>query len=107
MDTKQSLVNFDAPAPLEALVLSNEFNGSSGANRRKGELCHIQASNDCEAIDCWLAEFEDSPQTFRNYRKEVERLRSGTPETQSDVGSQVSLTNECCGVHHHFFERSP
>lgn len=74
VDTMQPLVNLNTPTPLEILVLPNDLNGSNGENRRKDELCHIQAGNDCEAIDCWLAEFEDSPQTFRNYRKEVERL---------------------------------
>lgn len=35
---------------------------------------HIEASNDAEAVSQWLAEFQDSPQTLRAYRREAERL---------------------------------
>tara|TARA_R110002110_G_scaffold415854_1_gene658316 strand:- start:50802 stop:51932 length:1131 start_codon:yes stop_codon:yes gene_type:complete len=61
--------------PLDGLVaLPKELDGSQGDNRLPQAHCQIQADNDCEAIQCWLAEFEGSPQTHRNYRKEVERL---------------------------------
>ena len=74
MTKMHSSVNLGSPIPLENLVLPLHLDGSSGINRRKDELCHIQATDDWEAIRCWLAEFEGSPQTFRNYRKEAERL---------------------------------
>ena len=34
----------------------------------------IAATNDLQAVQAWLAEFEQSPQTLRCYRKEAERL---------------------------------
>jgi integrase len=63
------------PVPFDGLaVLPEELDGSQGDNRLPQAHCQIQAGNDWEAIQCWLAEFEDSPQTYRNYRKETERL---------------------------------
>lgn len=38
------------------------------------EGVHIEASSDAEAVSQWLAEFQRSPQTFRAYRREAERL---------------------------------
>jgi site-specific recombinase XerD len=65
----------DYPVPLDGLSgLPETLDGSQGDNRLPQTNCQIQASNDWEAIQCWLAEFEDSPQTYRNYRKEAERL---------------------------------
>ena len=65
----------DLPMPLERLSLINELTGENGVNRA-GSLIHkqIDANNDLEAIQTWLAEFADSPQTQRSYRKESERL---------------------------------
>lgn len=70
------LVVFRAhPVPLDGLVaLPGQLDGSQGDNRLSQDHCQIQADNDWQAIQCWLAEFEDSPQTHRNYRKEAERL---------------------------------
>lgn len=63
------------PVPFDGLaVLSDELDGSQGDNRLPRAHCQIQANNDWQAIQCWLAEFEGSPQTHRNYRKEAERL---------------------------------
>jgi len=63
------------PVPLDGLAaLPEELDGSQGDNRLPQSHCQVQAENDWQAIQCWLAEFEDSPQTHRNYRKEVERL---------------------------------
>ena len=63
------------PVPLDGLAaLPEELDGSQGDNRLSQNHCQIQADNDWQAIQCWLAEFEDSPQTHRNYRKEAERL---------------------------------
>jgi hypothetical protein len=69
------LVFNDYPIPLDGLSgLPETLDGSQGDNRLPKANCQIQASNDWQAIQCWLAEFEDSPQTYRNYRKEAERL---------------------------------
>jgi hypothetical protein len=70
------LANFGLhPVSLDGLgALPEELDGSRGENRMSQDHCHIQASNDWEAIQCWLAEFEDSPHTYRKYRIEAERL---------------------------------
>jgi len=61
--------------PLERLLLPADLDGSHGTNRAgSGVTKQIDAKNDLEAIRVWLAEFQDSPHTLRNYRKEVERL---------------------------------
>ena len=63
------------PLPLERLHLPDDLDGRAGANRAGPEVvCQLAASNDLEAVNAWLAEFRDSPQTLRNYRKEAERL---------------------------------
>ncbi|GAB3684375.1 tyrosine-type recombinase/integrase [Salinisphaera aquimarina] len=48
--------------------------GEFGRNRAPIERAQIAAVNDLEAIAVWLAEFADTPATFRSYRKEAERL---------------------------------
>ena len=70
------LANFGLhPVSLDGLgALPEELDGSQGDNRLSQDHCHIQANNDWEAIQCWLAEFEDSPHTYRKYRIEAERL---------------------------------
>jgi len=63
------------PLPLERLVVPERFDGRAGTNRAGPDVvCQLAASNDLEAVQAWLAEFRDSPQTLRNYRKEAERL---------------------------------
>jgi site-specific recombinase XerD len=63
------------PVSLEGMVaLPVELDGSQGDNRLPQVHCQIQAENDWQAIQCWLTEFDDSPQTRRGYRKEAERL---------------------------------
>ncbi|MEI2783754.1 MAG: hypothetical protein V9H25_21990, partial [Candidatus Competibacter sp.] len=63
------------PLPLERLCLPDELDGRAGHNRAGPDVvCQLAANNDLEAVQAWLAEFRDSPQTLRNYRKEAERL---------------------------------
>ena len=65
----------DQPVPLDGLAtLPADFDGSHGENRCPQAGCQIEAANDRQAIQCWLEEFADSPQTQRAYRKEAERL---------------------------------
>jgi site-specific recombinase XerD len=50
------------------------FNGAAGTNREIAEHCQIKAVNDYQAIYAWLAEYKESPETYRSYRREAERL---------------------------------
>ncbi|MGB2682281.1 MAG: hypothetical protein WBE39_13305 [Candidatus Competibacter sp.] len=55
--------------------MPEDLDGRFGSNRAGPEVvCQLAAGNDLEAVRAWLAEFQDSPQTLRNYRKEAERL---------------------------------
>jgi site-specific recombinase XerD len=63
------------PVPIDSLVSPKTLSGESGSNRAPNNaLKQIAANNDLEAIQTWLLEFTDSPQTQRTYRKEAERL---------------------------------
>ena len=54
---------------------TQELTGETGTNRAPSFITkQISANNDLQAIQSWLAEFDDSPQTQRSYRKEAERL---------------------------------
>jgi site-specific recombinase XerD len=64
-----------APTPLELLNAPQSLSGESGTNRAPAFITQqISAANDLQAVQCWLAEFDKSPQTQRSYRKEAERL---------------------------------
>ncbi len=60
--------------PFESMQPPIHLDGSQGRNRYDNKHCQISAETDWQAIQCWLNEFYDSPQTLRNYRKEAERL---------------------------------
>src|SRR5271155_4603384 len=63
--------------PLEQLTsiqLSDTLDGTLGIHREKNKLPLISASNDLEAIKCWLQEYSNRPTTHRNYQKDAERL---------------------------------
>jgi len=63
------------PTPLELLKAPKSLSGESGTNRAPAFITQqISATNDLQAVQCWLAEFDKSPQTQRSYRKEAERL---------------------------------
>lgn len=63
-------------APLESLPnLPDEINGIFGENRpAANQYCQLAANTDLEAVQSWLMEYQEQPQTFRAYRKEAERL---------------------------------
>lgn len=95
--TKNALI----PAPLELFILPQMLNGESGTNRAPGFITQqIAATNDLEAIQCWLAEFEQSPQTQRSYRKEAERLLLWTLIEKQKALS--SLTRDDLRAYQHF-----
>ena len=59
------VVSRSHPVPLDGLAaLPEELDGSQGDNRLPPSHCQIRADNDWQAIQCWLAEFEDSPDSL-------------------------------------------
>ena len=60
-------------APFGAFTTSVLYDGSNGNNRAMA-FCFISASNDLQAIQCYLLRFADQPHTLRAYRKELERF---------------------------------
>ncbi len=64
--------------PLERMTgitetLPEQLSGRFGSNRNEVQP-QIAAGNDLEAVQSWLLEYQDSPETFRSYRREAERL---------------------------------
>ncbi|WNL40608.1 tyrosine-type recombinase/integrase [Halomonas sp. PAMB 3232] len=49
-------------------------------------VAHITASSDAEAVGLWLAEYRESPQTFKAYRREAERLLLWLSDTRRRLG---------------------
>jgi integrase len=60
--------------PIEYFQCPDVFDGSNGINRARGQCQLAAANNDLEAITVWLSAYAASPNTFRAYRKEAERL---------------------------------
>ncbi len=60
-------------APIGRFLLPNDLDGSRGRNRA-AEFCFIEASNDLQAIGCYLSRYTDQPHTLRAYTKEIERF---------------------------------
>ena len=74
-------------------TLSAALSGTSGTNRAfAGVTRQIAANDDVAAIGLWLAEYRDSPHTFRSYRKEAERLLLWATQVRGKAVS--SLTRE-------------
>ncbi|WP_438397104.1 phage integrase family protein [Caballeronia sp. DA-9] len=59
--------------PWERLQLPHEVDGSRGSFRAPQNACILDATNDHEAVQAWLA-LHETPATQRAYRKEAERL---------------------------------
>lgn len=64
---------------------------SEGNNRNRDGFCQINAHTDYQAIDIWLARAQDSPQTFRSYRKEIERLLLWAHRVRSQAFSSLGV----------------
>lgn len=96
-----SASTLSSPLPLERLVVPERVDGRAGTNRAGPDVvCQLAASNDLEAVQAWLAEFRDSPQTLRNYRKEAERLLLWALLERGKALS--SLTREDCILYETF-----
>lgn len=59
--------------PFERLYVPHEVDGSHGTFRAPVATCTLDANNDHEAVQAWLA-LHESTATQRAYRKEAERL---------------------------------
>jgi len=59
--------------PWEQLRLPGEVDGSQGSFRAPRDACTLNATNDYEAVQAWLA-LHETAATQRAYRKEAERL---------------------------------
>lgn len=59
--------------PWEQLRLPHEVDGSQGSFRAPQHACTLNAANDYEAVQAWLA-LHETVATQRAYRKEAERL---------------------------------
>lgn len=73
-DSHPQVPNLYTVAPLDALVVPSQCDGSKGSNRAHSGACQIRADSDIDAIKAWLARFLDKQTTFDSYRKEAERL---------------------------------
>ncbi|RQR48109.1 integrase [Burkholderia sp. Bp9126] len=72
----RALIAIAQPAgivPWELLRLPHEVNGSQGTFRAPRDACTLNATNDYEAVQAWLA-LHETATTQRAYRKEAERL---------------------------------
>lgn len=63
----------DDVVPWERLLVPHEVDGSRGAFRAPRATCTLDADNDYQAVQAWLA-LHESMATQRGYRKEAERL---------------------------------
>lgn len=88
--------------PSENEQLPSHLDGRDGVNRAIGKRAQINASNDLQAIQAWLACFADTKTTFNNYRKEAERLYLWSI---SQLGKPISsLTHEDLLIYKRFLQ---
>jgi len=59
---------------LPKIFLKIPFSEIQGTNRDKKNYCQIHATNDYEALQCWLNEYAHKNTTYRTYKKETERF---------------------------------
>jgi len=87
-------------------ALSPALSGCAGINRALASVARqIAANDDVAAIGLWLAEYHDSPHTFRSYRKEAERLLLWATQVRGKPVS--SLTREDVIAYEAFLAQPP
>jgi site-specific recombinase XerD len=59
--------------PLERIAMPTALSGHGGQNRHTA-FPFVHANHDLDAITAYLNRYTDSPNTFRSYRRELERL---------------------------------
>ena len=60
--------------PLAEIDVPEQLSGRDGVNRAPRAALQLNATTDVDAAQCFLAEYDSSPGTFRIYQREVERL---------------------------------
>lgn len=87
-------------------ALPPALSGCVGTNRAPASVARqIEANDDVAAIGLWLAEYHDSPHTFRSYRKEAERLLLWATQVRGKPVS--SLTREDVIAYEAFLAHPP
>lgn len=87
-------------------ALPPTLSGCAGTNRASASVARqIAANDDVAAIGLWLAEYHDSPHTFRSYRKEAERLLLWATQIRGKPVS--SLTREDVIAYEAFLAQPP
>jgi integrase/recombinase XerC len=87
-------------------ALPPTLSGCTGSNRAQASVARqIAANDDVAAIGLWLAEYHDSPHTFRSYRKEAERLLIWATQVRGKPVS--SLTREDVIAYEAFLAQPP
>jgi len=87
-------------------ALPSTLSGCNGTNRAPASVARqIAANDDVAAIGLWLAEYHDSPHTFRSYRKEAERLLLWATQMRGKPVS--SLTREDVIAYETFLAHPP
>lgn len=87
-------------------ALPPALSGCVGTNRAPTSVARqIAANDDVAAIGLWLAEYHDSPHTFRSYRKEAERLLLWATQIRGKPVS--SLTREDVIAYEAFLAHPP
>lgn len=75
MSDESALPELPVPIrPLDEVTVPAALDGHDGINRADAARLQITASNDVDAIRCFLTEYEQSPGTHRIYQRECERL---------------------------------
>jgi integrase len=96
----------DNPLIVMATSLPAALSGQHGTNRApSGVPRQLAADDDIAAIGLWLAEYRDSPHTFRSYRKEAERMLVWATRVRNMAVS--SLTREDVLAYEAFLAQPP
>ena len=104
--TSESMTEPAASLLALSQALSPTLSGCAGTNRAPASVARqIAANDDVAAIGLWLAEYHDSPHTFRSYRKEAERLLLWATQVRGKPVS--SLTREDVIAYEAFLAQPP
>lgn len=78
--------------PLAEFLLPEALDGSHGDNRSP-QAPFIPASNDYQAITCWLSRLDPGSHTFRSYQREAERLLLWTVLVKQKALSSLTIVD--------------